>query len=280
VPRALSPQRAARHNLPAQLTSFVGRDQEMCDVTSLVSAHRLVALTGSGGCGKSRLALQVATRFLDQFPDGVWLVELAPLADPNLVARTVAAAVDVQERPDRPLHDTLVDSLRSRSLLLILDNCEHLIEACTRLADALLRGCPDVQILATSREALGVAEEVAWRVPSLRTPTAHAQLTEALEILAEIGDQIGIALIVEFHVSLAAAQSRWHRALRLGGAASIVRRQGGPVTLGAQDRLEQALARARDALGEQDATATWIEGRSMTVDQAVALAVSVEFKDW
>jgi predicted ATPase/transcriptional regulator with XRE-family HTH domain len=198
IPRGGKPgnivrHRAPRQNLPAPLTSFVGREQEMDDVKRLLEAHRLVTLTGTGGCGKTRLALHVAAELVDQFPDGVWLVELAPLADPNLVGRTIAAAVDIQERPDRPLRDTLVDALRSRRLLLILDNCEHVIETCARLADALLRGCPDLRILGTSREALGVDGEVPWRVPSLRTPP-HGQLP------ADKGDPAALTRFESVHL--------------------------------------------------------------------------------
>lgn len=196
IPGDVSRHRAPHHNLPAPLTSFVGREQEMGDVKHLLGAHRLVTLTGTGGCGKTRLALQVATELVDQFPDGVWLVELAPLADPNLVARTVAAAVDVQERPDRTLLDSLVDALRSRRLLLILDNCEHVIETSARLADALLRGCPDLQILGTSREALGIAGEVPWRVPSLRTPL-HGQLSADVRNPAALTCFESVLLFVE-----------------------------------------------------------------------------------
>ena len=136
-----------------------------------------MTLTGTGGCGKTRLALQVAAELVQQFPDGVWLVELAALSDPNLVPRTVAAAVDVQEQPDRSLRDTLVNALRSRRLLLILDNCEHLIDVCARLVDPLLRGCPELHVLVTSREGLGVSGEVRWRVPSLPTPPDGAAST-------------------------------------------------------------------------------------------------------
>ena len=172
-----SPHSSPRHNLPAEITSFVGREQERADVKRLIGAHRLVTLTGTGGCGKTRLALQVAAELVQQFPDGVWLVELAALSDPNLVPRTVAAAVDVQEQPDRRLRDTLVNALRSRRLLLILDNCEHLIDVCARLVDPLLRGCPELHVLVTSREGLGVSGEVRWRVPSLPTPPDGAAST-------------------------------------------------------------------------------------------------------
>jgi predicted ATPase/class 3 adenylate cyclase len=184
------------HNLPVQLTSFVGREREIADVTARLAAHRLVTLTGTGGCGKTRLALEVAAPLVDDFADGVWHVELAPLADPALVALTVAAVVGVQEQPDQPLVVTLVDALRPKRPLLILDNCEHLIEACARLAEALLRGCPRLQILATSREALGVAGEVAWRVPSLPIPSPGWTPAAAHDPAALIGFD-GIRLFVE-----------------------------------------------------------------------------------
>jgi non-specific serine/threonine protein kinase len=170
-----------RHNLPAELTSFVGRETELADVTRLLRSHRLVTLTGTGGCGKTRLALRVASPLVDAFVDGVWHVELAPLADPNLVGLTVATVLGVQEQPDQPLLETLVETLRDRRLLLLLDNCEHLIEVCAHLTEALLRGCPALQILATSREALGVAGEVAWRVPSLPIPPQRLSPTEAVD---------------------------------------------------------------------------------------------------
>ena len=161
---------ALPHNLPLQLTSFVGRERELGEVAALLGAHRLVTLTGPGGTGKTRLALQAAAEALEAYPDGVWLVDLAALADPALVPQAVAAAVGVREEPGRPLLATLADALRPRRLLLLLDNCEHLLDACARLADALLRACPHVTILATSREALGLAGETAWRVPSLAVP--------------------------------------------------------------------------------------------------------------
>jgi predicted ATPase/class 3 adenylate cyclase len=158
------------HNLPGQLTGFVGRERELAEVAGLLGAQRLVTLTGPGGVGKTRLALQAAADALEGYPDGVWLAELAPLADPALVPQAVAAAVGVREEPARPLLGTLADALRPKRLLLVLDNCEHLLDASARLADALLRACPRVHLLATSREALGIAGETAWRVPSLPVP--------------------------------------------------------------------------------------------------------------
>jgi non-specific serine/threonine protein kinase len=158
------------HNLPLQLTSFVGRERALADVTGGLAADRLVTLTGAGGTGKTRLALRAAAELLGEYPDGVWLVELAALADPALVPQAVASAVGVREEPGRPLLATLTDALKPQRLLLVLDNCEHLLEASARLADALLRACPHLSILATSREALGIAGETPWRVPSLSVP--------------------------------------------------------------------------------------------------------------
>ena len=160
------------HNLPLQLTSFVGRERELGEVAALLGAHRLVTLTGPGGTGKTRLALQAAADALEASPDGVWLAELGALADPALVPQAVAAAVGVREEPGRPLLATLTDALRPKRLLLVLDNCEHLLDACAGLADALLRACPHVRLLGTSREALGIAGEVPYRVPSLALPGA------------------------------------------------------------------------------------------------------------
>jgi predicted ATPase len=164
------------HNLPLQLTSFVGRDQEIAEVTRLLNTSRLLTLTGAGGAGKTRLALQVAADQLPHYPQGVWLVELAPLADAAMVPRTLAAVLGLREDGGRPLPTLLAEILRPRHLLLVLDNCEHLIAACAHLADTLLRACPQVKVLATSREALAIAGETVWRVPSLTFPHGHSQL--------------------------------------------------------------------------------------------------------
>ena len=161
---------ARRHNLPAPITSFVGREREIREVQDLIHAHRLVTLTGSGGAGKTRLSLEVGAAILDQFPDGVWLAELAPVSDAALVPQAVLSILSLREDPRRTAFESLTDYLREKSLLLLLDNCEHLIPACAQLADGLLRACPGLKMIASSREALGVAGEVAYRVPSLSTP--------------------------------------------------------------------------------------------------------------
>jgi predicted ATPase/class 3 adenylate cyclase len=161
---------AYRHNLPAQMTSFIGREKDIAEVRSALVEHRLVTLTGSGGTGKTRLSLQVAAEMLEQFQEGVWFVELSPLTDPGLVPQTVLATLGISEQEGKEIAQTLVDSLRDRKLLLIFDNCEHLIQASAVLADTLLTNLPGLTILATSREALGVEGELAWHVPSLSLP--------------------------------------------------------------------------------------------------------------
>ncbi|WP_207955939.1 ATP-binding protein [Rubrobacter marinus] len=158
------------HNLPLELSGFVGREKELAEVGRLLEEARLLTLTGPGGCGKTRLALEAARGLVEGFEDGVWLVELAPLSDPSLVPQAVASVVGAREQPRRSLTETLSGHLRSRELLLILDNCEHLIGACAALAEGLLRSCPGLRVLATSRESLGIIGEVAWPVPSLTLP--------------------------------------------------------------------------------------------------------------
>lgn len=167
------------NNLPVQLTSFIGREHELAETSRLLGATRLLTLIGPGGTGKTRLSLQLAADMLDAFLDGVWLVEMAPLSDPALLTQTVASGWDVREQPGRPLIATLSDYLRPKSLLLILDNCEHLVDACAQLVTTLLSACPRLTILASSREALGVAGETAYRVPSLSLPDPHQPLSLA-----------------------------------------------------------------------------------------------------
>jgi predicted ATPase/class 3 adenylate cyclase/DNA-binding NarL/FixJ family response regulator len=172
------------NNLPIQLTSFVGREREISELQRLLTTTRLLTLTGVGGVGKTRLALHVAADVLADFSDGAWLVELAPLADPALVPQTVAATINVPEQSGRPILATLKDYLSGKHLLLVLDNCEHLIEACARLAETLLHAAPRLKILASSREALGIAGETTYRVPSLQLPNpvttaGHAGLMQS-----------------------------------------------------------------------------------------------------
>lgn len=158
------------HNLPAQLTSFVGRQEAIQAVMDRLNASRLVTLTGSGGSGKTRLALRVGAELLDQYPDGVWFVDLSSLSDPALVSSAVAGALQVSEAAERPTVAVLRSALADRRLLLVLDNCEHLITSCAHLVSQLLSGAPRISILATSREPLSIAGEAIWPVPALAVP--------------------------------------------------------------------------------------------------------------
>ncbi len=170
---ALQTLNSIPNNLPLQLTSFIGREKEIAEIKSLVEHNRLVTLTGSGGVGKTRHSLQVAAEVLDAFPEGAWLVELAPVSSPELVPQTLANVLGVHEDQSRSLFTALQDHLQSKTILLLLDNCEHLLEACAQLADGLLHACPRLKILVSSREALGMAGEVSFRVPSLSLPDAR-----------------------------------------------------------------------------------------------------------
>jgi predicted ATPase/DNA-binding XRE family transcriptional regulator len=160
------------HNLPAELSSFVGREHELAALRDLLVSERLLTLVGVGGVGKTRVALRLASESVASYPDGVWLVELAPLAEPSLVAKAVASVLGILEQPKRPLQSVLIDVLTAKHMLLVMDNCEHLVGACAELADTLLRASPNLRILATSREPLGVAGEVAWSVPPMSLPPA------------------------------------------------------------------------------------------------------------
>ncbi|MDQ6669810.1 MAG: helix-turn-helix domain-containing protein, partial [Chloroflexota bacterium] len=172
-----APEARRQTGLPRSLSSFVGRERELAEVKYLLEAESLVTLVGSGGIGKTRLALEVGRGVGEQYADGVQLVELGPLLDSSLVLGAVAAAVGVREQRGVPLRRTLVDALRPRQVLLILDNCEHLIQACAEIAELLLRAGPALRILATSREPLGVPGEVVWSVAPLPQPDAAVPAT-------------------------------------------------------------------------------------------------------
>jgi len=197
-----SAQVGPKHNLPAPLTSFIGREKEIEQIKGLLAPlplsagdpgsrseaeqgapgarARLVTLTGSGGTGKTRLALEVARERVPAFTDGVWFVEFAPIADPALVPQPVLAALGLREATGHPALAMLADYVRDRALLLLFDNCEHLIDACARLAETLLSAGPNVHLLATSREALGIAGEMAVRIPSLSLPEAQTTRRDIL----------------------------------------------------------------------------------------------------
>ena len=191
TPLVLGRDRSSRNNLPQQLTRFIGRQRELAGVRSLVSQSRLITLSGPGGIGKTRLALEVARDRLDEYADGVWLVEFASISDPQLIPQTVASALNLREERGRSITDAVANYLKSRNLLLVLDNCEHVIGAIAQLADALLRNCPNLRILATSRESLAIAGEALFRVPPLSLPDT------ATEPPASLGKHEAVELFVE-----------------------------------------------------------------------------------
>ena len=171
---------------------------ERLEVKRLLAMTSLLNLTGTGGCGKTRLALEVARDLVGAYPDGVWLVELAPLSEAALVPKAVAEALGVPERPSEPLAEMLADLLRDRHLLLILDNCEHVLESVARLVAPLLDSCPRLRVLATSREALGVQGELMWPVPPLSMPEPqNSTLSQVLDLPEGLEAYESVRLFVE-----------------------------------------------------------------------------------
>ncbi len=180
-------------NLPSQLTSFVGRERELAEVRELAAAHRLVTLIGTGGTGKTRLMVQAGAELLDHYPNGVWLVELAALTDPVRVVPQMIRSLGIADDPDRPALDTLTDFCRSKSMAILVDNCEHLVAAAAEAVEHVLAACPDVSVIATSREALGTAGEVVFQVPSLGLPKGDLSAPG----IAEVGASEAVRLFVE-----------------------------------------------------------------------------------
>lgn len=239
----------AAHHFPAQLTSFVGRVDEMTELRAAVTGNRLTTLTGAGGAGKTRLAMEVAAGLTSEFPDGLWNVDLAPITNSFVVPVTVARALDLPDEPGRSIMDQLVRSIGEKAMLLVLDNCEHLLDACGAMVVELLATCTHLTILATSREPLSVPGELSWRVPSLSVAD------EAIELFTDrarharpdfVVDEHNVALVTEIcerldgmplAIELAAARIRalslnqivdsLHDRFRLltGGARTAVRRQ-------------------------------------------------------
>ncbi|MGO9734572.1 LuxR C-terminal-related transcriptional regulator, partial [Mycobacterium sp.] len=248
-PPLRTPKAVAASSLPAQLTSFVGRDAQLTQLRELLAQNRVVTLTGAGGVGKTRLAIQVAAQLADEFSDGVWYVDLAPITDPGLAPVTVARALGLPDQPGRSTIDNLLRFVGDRELLVVLDNCEHLLDASAELVIALLSGAARLTVLATSREAIGVAGEVSWRVPSLsladealalftdRARRARPDFTLTDDDAATVGEICarldGVPLAIELAaarvraLSLAEILDSLHDRFRLltGGARTAVRRQ-------------------------------------------------------
>jgi hypothetical protein len=258
------------NNLSCELTSFIGRENALSELERLLPSARLLTLTGTGGTGKTRLALKLAERVIRGYSDGVWLVELAPLSDPAQVPSAVLSALSLRELTDKSPTASLIAHLQDKRMLLILDNCEHVIEACAQLADAMLRGCKHLCVLCTSREALGIAGELAWRVPSLVMPDAQKTDLAALQQIEAIALFIERAAFAAPHFKLTAdnAPAMVHICKRLDGiplaielAAARVKALT-PVEIAARldDRFRLLAGGSRTALPRQQtlqATVDW-----------------------
>jgi predicted ATPase/DNA-binding SARP family transcriptional activator len=190
-----------QNNLPQQVTSFIGRETQQAEIMHLFDRNRLITLAGPGGIGKTRLSLQVAGKVLDQFPDGVWFIELAPLTNPDLIAQTILSILHLGEQSGKTPLMVLEEQLIHKKLLLILDNCEHLIAGSARVAHALLKTTSEVKILATTREVMSIGEEIAWRVPSLELPDPKAA-SDQLSKYESVSLFVERALSVQPHLDL------------------------------------------------------------------------------
>ena len=190
-------------NLPAQLSAFIGREREVAEVRALVESARLVTLTGAGGCGKTRLGLQVAAGLLDGSGDGVWVAELAAVTDQDAVPTAICEALRLAAQPGLPALEALLDALAPQDVLIVVDNCEHLIGGCAKTAEAIVRRCPRVHLLATSREPLGIGGETIYRVPSLSLPGPGEAgppapgSSDAVALFADRARANGVALDVD-----------------------------------------------------------------------------------
>jgi predicted ATPase/class 3 adenylate cyclase/DNA-binding CsgD family transcriptional regulator len=257
---------AVPNNLPAQLSAFVGRETEMAELRGLLARHRLITLSGAGGCGKTRLALQLAAEVADAHPGGTWWVELAGVSDPELVTAAVANAIGVRAEPERPLVETLAEYLAAQEALLVLDNCEQVLASSAALAEELLRSAADLSVLATSREPLGITGELAWRVPSLDLPTGVQLFIERAalvrpgfgpddaetEVVARICERLdGLPLAIE----LAAARTRMMSPDAIARALEDRFRLltgGGRNAQARQQTLEASVAWSHDLLDEAE----------------------------
>ncbi len=245
-----------RNNLPAFLTNFIGREKEQADVIRLVAKNRLVTLTGSGGVGKTRLSIQVASELLSEYPMGIWLVELAPLTDPVLVPQSVCAVLGVIPDGDTSPLEALSNYLRSKKILLVLDNCEHLVDACAQLCVSLLRSCPDLRILTSSREALDILGEQAYRVPSLSLPNSKSilniiQESEAVTLFVERARASQLEFeLTEFNASFVAQICQ-----RLDGIALAIELAASRVKMFKVEQIAERLNNVFDLLTSGNRTA-------------------------
>ncbi|HQX01831.1 MAG TPA: helix-turn-helix domain-containing protein, partial [Anaerolineales bacterium] len=245
-----------RNNLPAFLTNFIGREKERADVIQLVAKNRLVTLTGSGGVGKTRLSIQVASELLSEYPMGIWLVELAPLTDPARVPQSVCTVLGVIPDGNTSPLEALTNYLRSKKILLVLDNCEHMLDACAQLSVSLLRSCPDLRILTSSREALDILGEQAYRVPSLSLPNSKSILniiheSEAVTLFVERAKASQIEFeLTEFNASFVAQICQ-----RLDGIALAIELAASRVKMFKVEQIAERLNNVFDLLTSGNRTA-------------------------
>ena len=255
---ALRSLAATPNNLPQQLTSFIGREQILAEARTLLGRTRLLTLVGAGGLGKTRLSLQLAASVLDDFIDGVWFVELAPLRDASLVAQAIASVLHVKEEPGKPVIDALVAHLRERTLLIVLDNCEHLLGGCADVAKKLLQGSRTAKVLASSREALHVPGETTLTVPALAAPAAGAQASAgslgAFESVRLFVDR-AVAAVPGFTVHAGNAGAIAEICRRLDGIPLALELAAARVRVLAVDAIASRLAERFTLLRSRDSTA-------------------------
>ncbi len=308
---AVKPQKqtpASRTNLPVPLTSFIGREKEIDEVLNLLEEKRLLTLTGSGGVGKTRLAIETADKVLSKYVDGVWWVDLVSLTDPSLVPQAVAKVLDVHEVSDQPLTGTLIEHFQSKQALIVLNNCEHLVSVCAQLADQLLSACAELKILTTSREALDILGETIWQVPSLTLPDSQNKLDtetlsefESIRLFAdralsvqpafELTDQNGGAVIqicrrlsgMPLTIELAAARikimSTDEIALRLNDCFDLLT-SGSRTALPRHQTLRATIDWSYDLLSEEEKTlfrrlSVFVGGFTLDAAEAVAVGGAV-----
>ena len=276
------------NNLPVQLATFVGRERELSEVRALAGSSRLVTLTGAGGSGKTRLSLQVAADLLDGSGDGVWLVELAAVSDEGAVVPAISEALGVAAGRGRPVLETLVDALAPQDVLIVLDNCEHLIGACAKTADAVLRRCPKVHLMVTSREPLGIGGETIYRVPPLSLPAAGdgdwsaAEACDAVTLFVERAKEQGAGFAVDEETGpLVASICRRLDGMPLAIELAAARLRSLSLT-GLRDRLDQRFrlltGGSRTALARQQtlrATVEWSYSLLSGAEQVVLRRLSV-----
>ena len=287
-------QNVRRHNLPAELTSFVGRRKELTELRRLLTRSRLLSLTGDGGVGKTRLAVRLVSELVREASQGVWLIDLAPLTTPALIAQTIATLIGVRESAHRSVREALVEYLRHREVLLILDTCEHLIDACAELVEVLLREAPRLRIVATSRETLGVPGEAVFRVPSLSVPRISTPLSadalrasEATQLFVERATAINPG----FTPSAANAGSIARICHRLDGiplaielaAARVVTLSPEQIEARLQDRFRLLTGGMRTAVARQrtlEATVDWSYQLLSDVERTLFGRLSVFPASW